>query len=107
MRGWLKRQSKDFNGAINDLDASLRLNSKSARTYFEKAMCYYEQKNDEQSVNMLTKAIELNSNYGEAYFYRAYSNKAISKNNEACADIKKAQELKYEKAAAKVSEICK
>lgn len=73
----------------------------------ERGICYYTQQVDNMAIMEFTKAIEVKPDYGEAYYYRALSENYSGKKEESCKDFKKAIDYKYEKAAAKMAEVCK
>ena len=85
----------------NDLQASLRLNDKSANGHNNLGSVYLSQKNFNAAIEEYTRAIQLNSSFAEAYYNRAvayYGQKNLEK---AMADLQRAISLKGNDAEIK------
>ncbi|MEK7483222.1 MAG: protein kinase, partial [Planctomycetota bacterium] len=69
-RGFVKRLSGDFKGAINDFSETIRLNPQDAEAYNSRGLAKQEKKDLEGAINDYNEAIRLNPQFAEAYYNR-------------------------------------
>lgn len=90
---FLKSYSKDYKGAIDDINNALKLKPHMERLYFQRAKLYEELKEFEAAKADYTKAILLKDNYDVAYLNRGLVKLKQKDYTGAKKDLAKAQDL--------------
>ena len=105
-RALIKDKFGDYKGAINDCTISIQLNPDSAKTYSERATCFFYLKNYDLALADFKKAIELEPQNYIYYFNRGLLELQIGQKESGCADLSKAGELGYFKAYEMIKKYC-
>lgn len=100
-RGMYYQQHDSIKLALKDYMAFLQKDSSSELVNYAAAYCNYLLKNYSQALHYFDRAILINSIYEQAYYGRGLTYKAMHRNAEAAADLKKAEELRSKKPAPK------
>lgn len=79
--------------AMSDFDTAVKLNSKNAYIYFDRANLYIRQKNYGKAIDDYTTAIALNANLAEAYYNRGLARMQSGDKPGGVTDLSKAGEL--------------
>ncbi len=72
-KGILKYNTKDYKGAIVDLNKALSLNPKNANAFYCRATCKHQTEDYKGAVEDYSKTIKLKPTYADAYTKRGYS----------------------------------
>lgn len=110
-RAWIKNSVKNYRGVIDDLTIAIQLappgyEKHLSSIYKNRGRAKYRMKNFADAIADYTKAIQINPLFADAYYDRAKAWGELRKRNEACADLHKAQELKYPRAKAALDKYC-
>jgi tetratricopeptide (TPR) repeat protein len=100
-RGMYYQQHDSIKLALKDYMTFIHKDSSSELINYAVAYCNYLLKNYNQALHYFDRAIQINSIYEQAYYGRGLTYKALHKNAEAVADLKKSEELKGKKPASK------
>ncbi|CCI26075.1 Tetratricopeptide repeat protein [Microcystis aeruginosa PCC 9809] len=85
-RGIIRRQTGDKEGALEDLDKAISLNSNNPIAYNNRGVIRFDLGNNTGALEDLNMAISLQSNYAEAYYNRGLVKEKIGDKKEAIAD---------------------
>jgi tetratricopeptide (TPR) repeat protein len=85
-RGIIRRQTGDKEGALEDLDRAISLNSNNPIAYNNRGVIRFDLGDNTGALEDLNIAISLQSNYAEAYYNRGLVKEKIGKKKEAIAD---------------------
>lgn len=99
-RGMYYQKHDSIQLALNDYTTFLKQDSSSELINYAVAYTNYLLKNYNQALHYFDRAIQINKIYEQAYYGRGLTYKALHKNAEAAADLKKAEELGAKKPAA-------
>lgn len=95
--GLAKSEAGDFQGAIADYTAAIRLNPNYAQAYNKRGIIHGRNLKDYPAAKAdFDRAIAINPNYGDAYYNRARVREFLEDKDGAIADYQKAAEL-YQK----------
>lgn len=97
-RGFAKLKLKQYDEAIKDFNASLKLEP-NQKAYADRGLAYSLLNQHQKAIADYTKSLEINPDDSEILYYRGISYQAIKKKVEACDDLKKSKELGCAKAA--------
>jgi tetratricopeptide (TPR) repeat protein len=103
-RGYTKVLLKQYTAAIKDFNTSLKMEP-NPKAYADKGIAYSMMNQHQKAIEEYTKALEFNQADAEILYYRGISYKALAKRTEACADLKKSNELGYPKSDAALKEL--
>ena len=92
-RGVCSSRTKDYDGALADLDAAIRLIPTNVNFYCARGITYIEMGEHEKAMEELEVAIELDSNSANPLFLRAKVHLDKREFQEAIADVHRAIEL--------------
>ena len=106
-RANVKRAMKDYDGAINDVNESIKIDSLNAYAYTNRARILFETKGAKASKKDFDRAIELNNQVAEFYYHRAAYYEAIKAYDKAISDYNKAQNLNPNYKAKEISKLLK
>jgi tetratricopeptide (TPR) repeat protein len=96
--GLAKSEAGDFQGAIADYTAAIRLNPNYAEAYNKRGIIRGRNLKDYPAAKAdFDRAIEINPNYDHAYYNRARAREFLKDKSGAIADYQKAAEL-YQKS---------
>ena len=98
---------KDYDGAINDVNESIKIDSLNAYAYTNRARILFETKGAKASKKDFDRAIELNNQVAEFYYHRAAYYEAIKAYDKAISDYSKAQNLNPNYKAKETSKLLK
>jgi tetratricopeptide (TPR) repeat protein len=101
-RGLAKLEMSEYNGAIGDFDASIRLDPTSASTFNNRGSAWYAKGDPDRAMADFEKAIQLDPAYAFAYHNRGGVWKDKGDFNRAIADYGKAIDLDQGYTAAYV-----
>lgn len=107
LRAAAKINSGDNSGAIVDLDAAIKLNSKNPVSYCYRGLAKGENKMFAEGLKDLDYSIKLKFDYAAAYVNRAALKMALKDKRGACEDLNKADGLGDEMALQLVERYCK
>ncbi|GBF54005.1 TPR repeat-containing protein [Microcystis sp. 0824] len=85
-RGIIRRQTGDKEGALEDLDRAIRLNSNNPIAYNNRGVIRFDLGDNAGALEDLNIAIALQSNYAEAYYNRGLVKEKMGDKKEAIAD---------------------
>ncbi|MBC1190089.1 tetratricopeptide repeat protein [Microcystis aeruginosa CS-558/01A06] len=85
-RGIIRRQTGDKEGALEDLDKAVSLNSNNPIAYNNRGVIRFDLGDNAGALEDLNMAISLQSNYAEAYYNRGLVKEKIGDKKEAIAD---------------------
>ena len=85
-RGVIRRQTGDKEGALEDLDKAISLNSNNAIAYNNRGVIRFDLGDNPGALEDLNTAISLQSNYAEAYYNRGLVKEKIDDKKGAIAD---------------------
>jgi tetratricopeptide (TPR) repeat protein len=85
-RGIIRRQTGDKEGALEDLDRAISLNSNNPIPYNNRGVIRFDLGNNTGALEDLNMAIALQSNYAEAYYNRGLVKEKMGDRKEAIAD---------------------
>ncbi|ARI80180.1 tetratricopeptide repeat protein [Microcystis aeruginosa] len=85
-RGIIRRQTGDKEGALEDLDRAISLNSNNPIAYNNRGVIRFDLGNNTGALEDLNMAIALQSNYAEAYYNRGLVKEKMGDRKEAIAD---------------------
>jgi tetratricopeptide (TPR) repeat protein len=103
-RGYIKFLLKRYADAINDLTSSLKIKPTQS-AYGCRGVAWSLINEHQKAIEDFTKSLGINPQDGEIFYYRGLSYKTLSKKAEACADLKKSNELGYSLSAAVLKEL--
>ncbi len=83
----------DYNGALEDYNKAIELNSTYADTYIMRGKLFTELRKNDKALSDYSTAIRLDSNYFNSYFERAMLYKDMNDIDKSLADFDKAIEL--------------
>jgi tetratricopeptide (TPR) repeat protein len=92
-RGWEFYQKKDYDKAISDYNAAIRLDPNYSWAYNRRGVAYYAQKDYDKAITDCSAAIRLDPNYAAAYYNRALSYYAQKDYDKAITDYNAAIRL--------------
>tara|TARA_B110000967_G_C18374795_1_gene312347 strand:+ start:34 stop:381 length:348 start_codon:yes stop_codon:yes gene_type:complete len=99
LRGSIKIQLKDYNGAISDITKSIDIYPNNAIAYFKRGEAKGFLKKDYYgAISDYTKSIELDPNNGDAYYNRGGLKERLGDLSGTCSDMKKSSKLGSSKA---------
>ncbi|MEO0536487.1 MAG: tetratricopeptide repeat protein, partial [Cyanobacteria bacterium P01_A01_bin.123] len=98
--GNAKRDSENYQGAIDDYTKAIELNPDYADAYNNRGIAKRALGDNQDAIDDYTKAIELNPNYADAYTNRGNAKGALEEYQGAIADHTKAIELNSDYALA-------
>ena len=99
------RATKDYQGALNDMNLYLSIPSNNAQDYLFRGKLYAQLNNHSDAILDFNKAIDVDSSYDQAYMYRGIS-KAELNQNDACSDLLKAKELGLKDTSQYLEKYC-
>ncbi|WP_072924750.1 tetratricopeptide repeat protein [Microcystis aeruginosa] len=85
-RGIIRRQTGDKEGALEDLDKAVSLNSNNPIAYNNRGVIRFDLGNNTGALEDLNMAISLQSNYAEAYYNRGLVKEKMGDKKAAIAD---------------------
>jgi tetratricopeptide (TPR) repeat protein len=99
-RGLERKDSNNYNGAISDFSAAIRIKPDYDFAYFQRGSIKDELKDYYGAISDYSKAIELNPNFTSAYNNRGIAKLYLDDYNGAISDYSKVIELNPNKAGA-------
>jgi tetratricopeptide (TPR) repeat protein len=84
----VRSAQKDFNGAIDDFNESIRLNPKNAVAFNNRGICFFQKGDLVRAVADFGHSIELNPRYVLAFRNRARALEKLGKYQSAIADLR-------------------
>jgi len=105
-RGWLMVETKNYEAAIKDFDIAQKLAPENALIYNNRGWAYYNLNKFDEAMQNFNTALAKNPKLNYSYYNRARTYFALNNPEAACADLRKAVELKHEQAAAMLKEKC-
>jgi len=111
-RGFCKYHLGDLNGAIEDMNKAMELNSmfnrdELALVYFEIGNEYFDKKDYDKALELYNESLYLTPEDGNVYFNIGVTNFYLGNNDQACKDLQKARELGKEGTDKIIEKICK
>lgn len=111
-RAWTKNKVKNYTGAIDDLTIAIQLaptgyDKHLSNIYKNRGRAKYRMKNFSGAIADDTKAIQINPIFADAYYDRAKAWGELRKKEQACDDLKKADELYHPRARAALEKFCR
>lgn len=106
LRGKIKIALDDYEGAREDFEKAHSLNPELEQFHFHMGRSYYYEENFVLAIRHLTEEISLNEGNGEAYLLRAACYLITERNDAACQDLFKAQELGVNNVQEKIQTYC-
>jgi tetratricopeptide (TPR) repeat protein len=94
-RGVTKEKLFDLTGAYRDYTEAIELDNAFVKAWINRGNILAAQKKYNEAIEDYTAAITYQSDYGVAYYNRAIAYYRLNKMEEACNDVKKAEELNY------------
>lgn len=85
---------KDFDSGLADATEAIRLDPKDSLSHYTRGQIYYHKKDYQNAIKDLDNAIRLNPKFIYAYTQRAYTYRALNRDDLADADEKMATSLK-------------
>lgn len=95
-RAWSRLILKDYEGALQDVNCSIQLDSSMSTTYDTKGVILFYMNQYKEAIEALSKAIKIDSSRGECFWHRAQVYKAMGEESKAQEDLMKAQLREYE-----------
>ena len=105
LRGKVKFEKGDYNGAISDYTKAIEINPNYVDAYFNRGISKAELKDYSGAISDYNKAIELDPNDATAYNNRAASKYFANDLKGACEDAKKSASLGYD-ASKLIQDFC-
>ena len=106
-RGLAKINTQDIEGGLADLNKAIQLDSHYADAYFGRASVRMKQGAFKEALIDFNEAIAFNPGDGKSYMLRGMCRLGLNQKDEACADLHKADELKYFQAPQMIAKYCK
>ena len=106
-RGLAKINTQDIEGGLTDLNKAIQLDSQYADAYFGRASVRMKQGAFKEALIDFNEAISFNPGDGKSYMLRGMCRLGLNQKDEACADLHKADELKYFQAPQMIAKYCK
>jgi tetratricopeptide (TPR) repeat protein len=103
-RGHSKKMIDDFQGALNDVSMAIKLNP-TAEYYNTRGLVYVKMGYHTKAYEDFNTSVKLNDVFSEGYLNRGVIKFYLNQNG--CADLKKAKELKHPKAQPAIEEFCR
>jgi tetratricopeptide (TPR) repeat protein len=92
-RGFAKEKLNDLKGAYADYSQAIQLDENFEKAWLNRGNVLSRQNNHKDAVDDYTVALTINPDYGAAYYNRAIAREKLKQKEEACADLKKAEQL--------------
>lgn len=92
-RGLAKEKLNDLKGAYADYSQAIQLDEKFEKAWLNRGNVLGRQNNHSAAVDDYTVALTINPEYAAAYYNRAISREKLKQKEEACADLKRAEQL--------------
>jgi len=93
-RGTGYSRKGEYDRAIRDFDAALRLKPDDASAFYNRGIAYYGKGQYDQAIRDFTEAIRLKPDYTSAYGNRGLAYAKLGRRDKAIADYRKAIELR-------------
>jgi tetratricopeptide (TPR) repeat protein len=103
-RGYVRIQLKQYEAAIKDFNTSLKIKIDPS-AYANRGLAWSLTNQHQKAIEDYTKSLGFIPEDGNVLYLRGISYKALSKKAEACADLKKSNELGYPKSDAVLKEL--
>lgn len=87
------QRKSTYTKALDDLNSTLKINSRNTFAWYNKGIIYYELKEFDEALNCFDEAIKLNPDFGNSWYNRALTLYALDKRDEAVRNLSKAGEL--------------
>ncbi|MDD3877699.1 MAG: tetratricopeptide repeat protein [Bacteroidales bacterium] len=92
-RAEAKYEINDFNGALEDLSNSIRIDSSNHKIYSNRGLIYYQMKDFDAALNDFNSALKFDSNNYFAYYNQGKVFSEIGKTDEAINSLSRAIEI--------------
>jgi tetratricopeptide (TPR) repeat protein len=106
LRGFCYSQLQNFDLAIADFEASLKIAPKAPQTHYDLGYTYFLMGNSEKAIASFDKAIALDKNFAEAYLNRGSIKLQSGDLDGACEDWQMAANLGMALVEAIIAENC-
>lgn len=94
--------------AISDFNNALRANHpEPANVYTSMGIAYRQMKQYERALESFSQALRQDADYAEAYYYRGTTYAMMNLADNACADFRRASELKYPYMQGQLQKYCR
>lgn len=105
-RGLTRKLLGDYQGALQDFDEAIRLNSKDPEAYNNRGNIRMLFGDYPRAIEDYSQAIRLNEDYAIAYFNRAIAKLMLMRRKDSCEDFRSSLRLGYESAASALEDFC-
>jgi tetratricopeptide (TPR) repeat protein len=92
-RGFAKEKLNDLKGAYADYSQAIQLDENFEKAWLNRGNVLSRQNNHKDAIDDYTVALTINSEYAAAYYNRAIAREKNKQKDEACADLKKAEQF--------------
>lgn len=92
-RGFVKEKLGDLNGAYADYSKAIELDRTFGKAWLNRGNVLVRIGKPSAAIDDYSTAIVFDPEYGSAYYNRAIARQKLKQNNEACADLRKAESL--------------
>uniref|UniRef100_UPI00404905C4 tetratricopeptide repeat protein n=1 Tax=Fulvivirga sp. TaxID=1931237 RepID=UPI00404905C4 len=106
LRGFCYSQLQNFDLAIADFEASLKIAPKAPQTHYDLGYTYFLMGNNEKAIAAFDQAIAFDRNFAEAYLNRGSIKLQSGDLDGACADWQLAANLGMAMVEAIIAENC-
>jgi tetratricopeptide (TPR) repeat protein len=93
--------------AINDFDKALKLNPKESNALYNRGNIYFQTKDYENAEKDFLTAVKVDSRFAKAFYGLSIVQQKMSKNDDACMNMKMANRLGYVDAKTALDSFCK
>jgi tetratricopeptide (TPR) repeat protein len=102
----LYHKKKSYELSLMYADNAVEVSGATAMAYFMKVRALHQLGNVDEAMREYNAAIKMNPNYGQALYYRGMLNRLVDKNQQACADFRKAVENDFALAQDALTSYC-
>jgi len=102
----LYHKKKSYELSLMYADNAVAISGATSVAYFMKARALHQLGNVNEAMREYNAAIKMNPTYGQAFYYRGMLNQLIEKNQQACADFRKAVENNFAMAQDAIDSYC-
>jgi tetratricopeptide (TPR) repeat protein len=92
--------------ALVYINKAIEKNAKQANSFIQRGTIYFKKGNFSAALNDFSKVVELDPKNQLAYFNRGIAKIKLSRNDEACEDLRAAQNLGYQQATNVIRQYC-